>query len=366
MIAEGALVDGRYRLDQPTGRGRAGIIWLAFDTRLHRTVTAKRMYIQPGLEPALTENARAIAAREGRAACRVVHNCAVAVHDVVTEGDDVWLIMEYVPSRSMDDFLAEHGRLTTAQTAALGAQLGSALEAAHSLGIAHGALEPGNVLLADDGGVKITDIGISAPAPSPSFRAPELAAGVPVSPASDAFSLGATLYAAVEGTPPFGPDGRGDQVPAQYAGVLTGTLLKLVRVDPTMRPTIPDTVAALREIGAGSEAAVMPPTAPPGLHSVTPQAVSAAEPRTQPDQSSAAQTQPAAQPSPVQQSPVQHRAAGHAQPAAATSQSYDNEARSAPARVALAGHRARGWIITVLAVLAAVAVGVLFTELVIL
>ena len=374
MIAEGALVDDRYRLDQPAGRGRAGIVWLAFDTRLQRTVTAKRMYIQPGLEPALAEDARAIALREGRAACRLVHNCAVAVHDVVTEGADVWLIMEYVPSRSMDDFLAEHGRLTPFQAAALGAQLGAALEAAHTLGITHGALEPGNVLLADDGGVKITDFGISGPGPSPAFRAPELAAGAPASPASDAFSLGATLYAAVEGTPPFGMDGQAGQVAPQHASVLTGALLKLVRIDPAMRPTLHDTVTALRAIGTGDESAVVPPTAPPGTHTAQPRTAPQPQPAAAEPPEPPAPAQPSAttavrepvQPAQPPAQPVQDPTRQPVQPGPPMPPEGTTAPPAAPVRPRAAGHGARGWIITVLAILAAIAVGILFTELVIL
>lgn len=355
MIAEGSLVDGRYRLDQPAGRGRSGIVWLAFDTRLHRTVTAKRMYIQPGLDPALAENARAVALREGRQACRVVHNCAIAVHDVVAEGADVWMVMEYVPSRSMDEFLAEHGTLTPAQAASLGAQLSSALEAAHALGITHGALEPGNVLLADDGGVKVTDVGISGAGASPAFRAPELAAGAPVGPASDVFSLGATLYTAVEGVAPFGTDGQSAQAPPQQSEALTGTLLKLLRIDPAMRPTPQETGKALRAIGTGDDS-VMPPTAPPGTHTAQqpPQSQPAATPA--PATASAPAATETVTPAPtVTQQPVQPPAQPPQQAPAATRQ-------PSPPHPTGPADRTRTWIVTALAVLAAIAVGVLFTE----
>src|SRR5947199_3256595 len=115
--AEGALVGGRYRLDQPIGRGRAGIVWLAYDTLLNRTVAAKRMHAQG------TEQAIEAALQEGRAAIRVLNNCAITVYDVLRDGNDPWLVMEYVPSRNMADFLAEHGTLTPEQTAFLGVQL---------------------------------------------------------------------------------------------------------------------------------------------------------------------------------------------------------------------------------------------------
>lgn len=255
MGTEGSLVGGRYRLDQPIGRGRAGIVWLAYDTLLNRTVAAKQMYVQPGF-PQAVENA----VREGRAATRVLHNCAITVYDVVIEGAAPWLVMEYVPSRNMADFLAEHGALTPEQTAFLGIQLASALSAAHRVSVLHRCLEPGNVLLADDGGVKVTDVGIWGAGPNPAFRAPELAKGLPAEPASDAFALGATLYAAVEGVPPIGEDGRIRQ--PQRAGQLTGALMKLLREDPSTRPTLADSITAFQAVTQGRQTAFIPPTAP--------------------------------------------------------------------------------------------------------
>lgn len=255
MGSEGTLVDGRYRLDQPIGHGRAGIVWLAFDTRLNRTVAAKPMYVRTGDSQAVEA-----AVQEGRAATRVLHNCAITVYDVVLDGSDPWLVMEYVPSRSMAGFLAEHGTLTPEQTALLGIQLASALAAAHQAGVLHRGLQPGNVLLADDGGVKVTDIGIWGTGPDPVFLAPEIASGGPAQPASDAFSLGATLYMAVEGEPPFGRDGVLRQ--PRRAGQLTGALLKLLREEPLSRPTLADSITAFQAITQGRQTAFIPPTAP--------------------------------------------------------------------------------------------------------
>ena len=261
MSSEGTIVGGRFRLDQPIGRGRAGIVWLAFDTRLFRTVAMKRMYLPVGAGDR-AEQARAAAMQEGKDAARIEHASAIKVFDVLPEGQDVWLVMEYIPSRSMATFLAEHGRLTPDQAAALGIQLGNALAAIHAAGFVHRTLEPGTVLLADDGGVKLTDIGISGGGPSPAYVAPEVARGLPPSPPADVFSLGATLYTSVEGVPPFGDDGQSSERPAQNAGVLTAALRKMLRADPTTRPTMADTVRALSAITEGRETAFIPPTAP--------------------------------------------------------------------------------------------------------
>ncbi|MEU4668922.1 serine/threonine-protein kinase [Amycolatopsis sp. NPDC023774] len=263
MSSEGTIVGGRYRLDQPIGRGRAGIVWQAFDTRLFRTVAMKRMYLPVGLPPDRAEQARATVMQEGKDAARVDHASAITVYDVLPDGPDVWLVMEYIPSRGMASFLAEHGRLTPEQAASLGIMLGDAMAAIHAAGIVHRTLEPGTVLLADDGGVKLTDIGITGGGAHPAYRAPEVTRGAPASPAADVFSLGATLYTAVEGVPPFGEDGEGSERPPQNAGVLAGALRKMLRMDPTARPTMADTVAALSAITEGREqTAFIPPTAP--------------------------------------------------------------------------------------------------------
>ncbi|MGW4483780.1 protein kinase domain-containing protein [Amycolatopsis sp. NPDC004368] len=263
MSSEGTIVGGRYRLDQPIGRGRAGIVWQAFDTRLFRTVAMKRMYLPVGLPPDRAEQARAAVMQEGKDAARVDHASAITVYDVLPDGPDVWLVMEYIPSRGMASFLAEHGRLTPEQAASLGIMLGDAMAAIHAAGIVHRTLEPGTVLLADDGGVKLTDIGITGGGPHAAYRAPEVTRGAPASPAADVFSLGATLYTAVEGVPPFGDDGESSERPPQNAGVLAGALRKMLRMDPTTRPTMADTVAALSAITEGREqTAFIPPTAP--------------------------------------------------------------------------------------------------------
>ncbi|WP_285482407.1 serine/threonine-protein kinase [Amycolatopsis sp. NBRC 101858] len=261
MSSEGTIVGGRFRLDQPIGRGRAGIVWLAFDTRLFRTVAMKRMYLPVGAGDR-AEQARAGAMQEGKDAARIEHPSAIKVFDVLPDGQDVWLVMEYIPSRSMATFLAEHGRLTPDQAAQLGIQLGNALIAIHAAGFVHRTLEPGTVLLADDGGVKLTDIGISGGGPHAAYVAPEVARGLPPTPAADVFSLGATLYTSVEGVPPFGEDGQSSERPAQNAGVLTAALRKMLRSDPTTRPTMADTVRSLNAITEGRETAFIPPTNP--------------------------------------------------------------------------------------------------------
>ncbi|WP_410656513.1 serine/threonine-protein kinase [Amycolatopsis sp. lyj-112] len=349
MSSEGSIVGGRYRLDQPIGRGRAGIVWLAFDTRLLRTVAMKRMYLPVGLPPDRAEQAKAVVVQEGKVAAKFEHATAIKVYDVLPEGPDVWLVMEYIPSRGMATFLAEHGRLTAEQAATLGIMLGRALAAMHEGGVVHRTVEPGTVLLADDGGVKLTDIGITGGGATAAYRAPEVARGEPATSASDVFSLGATLYTAVEGVPPFGEDGESSERPPQTAGPLAGALRKMLRAEPDSRPTMADTVRSLGAITEGRQTAFIPPTAPA---MPTVRVASAPFPQQQAPhqqipqaQQQFPQHQPQYQP-PHQQFPPQTQYAPAPAPPA-TTKSADT----------------RKWLITAGAVVVAILVGVLFAEL---
>ncbi|MEU3621615.1 serine/threonine protein kinase [Amycolatopsis coloradensis] len=341
MSSEGSIVGGRYRLDQPIGRGRAGIVWLAFDTRLLRTVAMKRMYLPVGLPPDRAEQAKAVVIQEGKDAAKFEHATAIKVYDVLPDGPDVWLVMEYIPSRGMATFLAEHGRLTPEQAAALGIMLGRALAAMHEAGVVHRTVEPGTVLLADDGGVKLTDIGITGGGATPAYRAPEVARGEPATSASDVFSLGATLYTAVEGVPPFGEDGESSERPPQTAGPLAGALRKMLRAEPDVRPTMADTVRSLGAITEGRQTAFIPPTAP------------------------AMPTMPASMPvpMPMQQAPQQpvppfpqHQPPQQFAPP-------QQQQQYAPAPAAAKASDTRKWLITAGAVVAAILIGALFAEL---
>ncbi|WP_037368661.1 serine/threonine-protein kinase [Amycolatopsis orientalis] len=368
MSSEGSIVGERYRLDQPIGRGRAGIVWLAFDTRLFRTVAIKRMYLPVGLPPDRAEQARAMAMEEGKAAARIDHPCAITVYDVLPDGPDVWLVMEYIPSRGMAVFLAEYGTLTPEQAAFLGIQLGDAMASIHSAGIVHRTLEPNTVLLADDGSVKLTDIGITGGGPHAAYVAPEVARGAPPSAAADVFSLGATLYTAVEGVPPFGDDGKSPERPPENAGPLAGALQKMLRADPAARPTMDDTVHALKAITVGREqTAFIPPTAPalPTLPASRPMPAQQQPNVPEPTQQIRPQQQPP-QSAPLMQLPVQQvpQAPAPAQPmqqmqppTARYTPTPAQQAASAQALREKAAARRR-IILTVAAILCAILIGI--------
>jgi serine/threonine protein kinase len=293
--AETWLVAGRYRLDQQIGTGAMGVVWRAHDERLDRTVALKELLMQPGLAESDAETARARAMREGRIAARLQHPHAICVYDVAldrgtsTSGEMVpWLVMEYLPSRSLATVLAEQGPLPPEEVARIGWQAAAALAAAHQAGIVHRDIKPGNVLLGEDGIVKITDFGISRAswdttvtrtgvlAGTPAYFAPEVARGEEPGPASDVFSLGSMLYVAVEGEPPFGLDdntlallrtvAEGHVRPSRRAGPLSVILRQLLADDPAARPSMPDVVTALGAVAAHGET---PAAAPPLFGSPT-------------------------------------------------------------------------------------------------
>lgn len=251
------LIGGRYRLSQPIGRGPSGFLWVAQDSKVQRTVAAKPIPLTRGGSPLMSDAALAYALHQARLAKGLKHQCAVPVYDVFVEGDDIWLIMEYVPARAMSDFLAGHGQLSETDVATLGAQLAAALAAAHEHGLLHRAVEPANVLLADDGGVQITEFGIGVLHQDPAFRAPEVTAGGIPTAASDVFSLGATLFFALEATAPFGPQGTGPvpPVPHNVTG-LHHVLMRMLSADPALRPS---TAGAWRALAAIAEG-VQPPS----------------------------------------------------------------------------------------------------------
>jgi hypothetical protein len=278
------LVADRYRMTESIGSGAMGVVWQAYDERLHRTVALKQLLLQPGLSRADTDEARARAMREGRIAARLQHPNAVTVYDVAEHEGQPVLIMEYVPSRSLAAVLEAQGQLPPREVARIGAQVATALVAAHAAGIVHRDIKPGNILLADDGNVKITDFGISRAigdvtvtatgmlAGTPAYLAPEVAKGEPPGPPSDVFSLGSTLYAAVEGQPPFG---RSENtlallhavaacrvIPSRQAGPLTSLLGQMLRAGPDDRPSMQDVATSLSAIATGQPASFAPLTVP--------------------------------------------------------------------------------------------------------
>ena len=215
-------IGGRYLLSTLLGSGAMGTVWSGYDELLQRRVAVKELKVPPGVPAHEARDMRERIMREARALGGLSHPNVITVFDVVLDDGAPVVVLEMVPSRDLATMIAEHGALTMAQAAVIGFTTAGALRAAHRSGITHRDVKPGNVLVADDGRVKLTDFGIArniADAPmtsaglvlgSPAYIAPEVAAGQPVTTAADLWGLGATLFAAIEGRPPY--DVQGDPV----------------------------------------------------------------------------------------------------------------------------------------------------------
>lgn len=267
MSSEHRLLAGRYRLLDQLGRGGMGIVWRARDELLGRPVAVKEVVVPPELPEDDRDVLRRRTFREARSAARLTHPNVVMMYDVVEEDGRPWLVMELVPSRTLGQVIHERGRLSWREVAGIGLEVLAALQAARSAGVLHRDVKPSNVLLADDGRVVLTDFGIAnlegdasltrsgALVGSPAFIAPERVQARGAVPESDLWSLGATLYTAVEGRSPFD---RGSALPtlaaavaeppdpAQHAGPLWPVIEGLLSKDPAARMTAAEATRLLR------------------------------------------------------------------------------------------------------------------------
>ena len=238
------LVAGRFRLRSLLGRGGMGRVWLADDELLDRPVAVKQLMLH-GLESAeMRAQAWACALREARAAARVDHTGAVRIYDIVQEEGWPWIVMEPLPGRTLQQALNAAGPLPVHQVTRVGLRLVDVLQTTHRAGIVHRDVKPGNVHLCGGGRVVLTDFGIAsaigdaAPATgrfpgTPAYVSPERLDGGGSGPACDLFSLGATLFTAVEGRPPFD---RGSLL-ATLTAVLVDRPAPFLRAGP-LRPVI--------------------------------------------------------------------------------------------------------------------------------
>ncbi|MFD1499642.1 serine/threonine-protein kinase, partial [Streptosporangium lutulentum] len=252
---QGRLVGRRYRLMSPVGRGGMGMVWHAHDVLLDRDVAVKELILPYGMDHAGKQVAHQRMLREARSAARLSHPGIVTVHDVVEEDGRPWIVMELVRAWSLEQAVRQSGPLPVVQTAEIGVRVLDALRHAHAAGIMHRDVKPGNVLLTSDR-VILTDFGIAAIEGdstitqagmlmgSPAYIPPERLSGQRVTQASDLWSFGATLYAAVEGRPPYeGSDSMAvlgailTQEPTrpQRAGALVAVLEGLLRKNPADR-----------------------------------------------------------------------------------------------------------------------------------
>ncbi|WP_203935419.1 serine/threonine-protein kinase, partial [Planosporangium mesophilum] len=301
------LLAERYRLVRSLGQGGMGRVWLARDEVLHRDVAIKEVVPPEGLTAQERDEMRRRTLREARAAARLNHPSVVRVYDVVRTDMHPWIVMEYVPSRSLHEVINEDGTLPPARVARIGLQVLGALRAAHRAGVLHRDVKPSNVLLTDDGRVVLTDFGLATMAGdatvtrpgmvlgSPAYIAPERARQGITGPESDLWSLGATLYAAVEGSSPYQRSSAIETLtalvteeppPARNAGPLKSVLNGLLRKDPESRIDAEEAERLLRRAAGGGFASRMwlvpkprrSQARPPKAEPVSPPVPLAAEP----------------------------------------------------------------------------------------
>jgi serine/threonine protein kinase len=282
------VVAGRYALSEVLGRGGMGTVWLATDRVLEREVALKEVTFSVDLTDEERTVLRERTLREARAAARLDHPCVTTVYDVVEEDGKPWLVMEHVSARSLQEILEEQGPLAPGAVARIGLDVLAALDAAHHAGIVHRDVKPANVLVGRNGHACLTDFGIAtttgdssltthgALIGSPSYMAPERVNGEEPRPPVDLWSLGATLYAAVEGRPPFA---RGEAMatmmsvvsehpaPMVQAGPLEPVLRGLLTKDPAARATAEQARQQLTAVLTGAPAG---PVGPPPARSAAP------------------------------------------------------------------------------------------------
>jgi hypothetical protein len=267
-VGPGELIAGQYRLIAEIGRGGMGSVWQARDELLDRQVAVKALTIPPSLGPDERQGLVRRTVREARSAARLDHPAVITIYNIVEHDESPWIVMEYVEGRSLQDAINGAGPLPPEDAARIGLQVLHALSAAHRAGVVHRDVKPGNVLLKGDRAI-LTDFGVAAldgdPTltrtggilGTPAYMAPEQARGLGASAESDLWSLGATLYAAVEGRPPFGGSNvmatlaalvTEDPPAAGHSGPLRPVIEGLLRKDPARRLTAEQAITALADV----------------------------------------------------------------------------------------------------------------------
>ncbi|MFG2042281.1 protein kinase [Dactylosporangium sp. NPDC048998] len=265
------LIANRYLLLELIGEGGMGRIWRAHDTVLRRVVAIKELVPPHGLTEDERRDMQDRSLREARAIAQLDHTNVVRIFDVIRHGDDPWIVMELIPSRSLHQLINSEGPMQPSRVAEIGLGVLAALRAAHRAGVLHLDVKPANVLIADDGRMVLTDFGLARISGdssvtktglilgSPSYISPERASDGILGPPSDLWSLGATLYAAVEGRPPYVRSSAIATLaalatepprPPEQAGPLTPLLEGLLRKDPEERIS-PQTAEELLRRAAG-------------------------------------------------------------------------------------------------------------------
>ncbi|MCK9872588.1 serine/threonine protein kinase [Nocardiopsis dassonvillei] len=231
------VVADRYVLRRELGRGGMGVVWQAFDPTLDRDVAIKQVLLPDHFTDAERADAHGRVRREARSAARISHPTVITIHDVFEYDGNPWVVMELVEGGSLQDRLDERGALPPDEVAEIAESLLRAVRAANAAGVLHRDIKPGNIMTSLDGRVILTDFGIAtmeggpsitrtgALIGSPEYMPPERLAGGPAEHRGDLWSIGVTLFAAVEGASPF----RRDSITAAIAAVMSAPLPPMTR-----------------------------------------------------------------------------------------------------------------------------------------
>ncbi|WP_345471591.1 WD40 repeat domain-containing serine/threonine protein kinase [Actinoallomurus oryzae] len=261
------LINGRYRLIEVIGQGGMGTVWRGHDEMLDREVAIKEVTLPPGLDDDERAELSTLALQEARATARLSHPGIITIFDVIDDDGVPIIVMELLPGRSLADILKEEVRLPYRRVAEIGRAALEALREAHAAGVVHRDLKPANILISDRR-IVITDFGVAQRVGertdepgdvtgTPAFMAPEQAENAAASPAADLWALGATLFNATEGRPPYeGPDYATvlltlltqDPPAPVRAGPLAPVITGLLRRDPERRPSAEQVAEQFAEI----------------------------------------------------------------------------------------------------------------------
>ena len=319
----GRLLARRYRLSEVIGQGRMGVVWRARDELLNRDVAVKEIVWPANFTEHERQTACRRATREAQLAARLTHRNVVRIYDIVEEDDHPWIVMELLPYPSLRDIVRDEGPFTPAHAAKVGLGILAALRAAHAEGVAHRDVKPANILIGPDDRVVLTDFGIARAAGtatlttagiligSPSYIAPERARGGPSGAPGDLWGLGVSLYAAVEGHPPFEREHvlatltavvADDPEPALHAGPLWPVITGLLRKNPDERLGAAETDQLLRRVAAPAAAEpVSSDSAPTAAFPVAPAPEAAPA---EPASDEPAPAEPEAESAPAESAPV--------------------------------------------------------------
>ncbi|MCL2555321.1 MAG: protein kinase, partial [Actinomycetia bacterium] len=308
---DGRVLAGRYRLGDMLGKGGMGTVWRAVDETLGRSVAVKELRFPGNVDEDEKRRLVTRTLREAKATARIRNTGAITVFDVVKEDDRPWIVMELVEGRSLADVIREDGPLAPRRAAEVGLVVLDVLRAAHAEGILHRDVKPSNVLIADagssaadgalgrvvlsdfgiaqiDGDPSVTSTGMLVGAPS--YISPERARGHKPGPPADLWSLGALLYAAVEGRPPYDKGSAIATLTAVMtepvcamanAGPLADVITGLLAKDPAQRLDEPGARALLTKVAGMPDR----PAAPPATSANAQTAVLAVDPPATPSAS---------------------------------------------------------------------------------